>query len=191
MRTAGKLFIALGILLILFSVVFTVYMYISADKAQSDTAEAVEQIKKLLPPESIGSVDNYSSMEMPALHLDDRDIIALLEIEKTGTALPVVSFWDPNDLIRFPRRFSGSCYDSSLIIGGNDRAGQFDCLEKLDVKDVVSVTDMTGAKFSYTVAHIERKNSAETDILVDPEFDLTLFVRDSGTLEYIIVRCKR
>ena len=50
---------------------------------------------------------------------------------------------------------------------------------------------MTGAKFSYTVSKIERKRSAEKEVLSDPSSDLTLFVRDSGNMEYIVVRCAR
>jgi len=38
------------------------------------------------------------------------------------------------------------------------------------------------------VKDIKRKKSAEIDFLTDEEADLTLFVRDSKSLEYIIVK---
>ena len=189
MRIIGRIALILGILLILCSLGTLVFMHISTDRAEQQTEDIVTQLKKLLPDEVIGSEDSYSSMEMPSLCIDGEDIIALLEFPEAGVELPISNEWDKNTLISLPQRFSGTVYDGSLIVGGYDRDGQFDCLEILDIENTVTVTDMTGARFYYTVKSIERKDSADRAELTDSAYDLTLFVRDSSSMEYIIVRC--
>ena len=52
------------------------------------------------------------------------------------------------------------------------------------------MTDMTGAQFNYSVASIRRADAAPTEMLLDGSGELTLFVRDSYSLQYIIVRCQ-
>ena len=189
MKRAGKLIIVIGVLLILLSFGYTLWLHIASERAELDVSEALAKLKELLPPESIGSPEEYSSQDMPALQLDGRDIIALIAIPSLDTELPLAAGWEEKDLISLPQRFSGSVYDNSLVIGGYDRKGQLECLKRLDIGDGISVTDMTGAVFSYTVSDIERKGSAENAIPSDSDYDLTLFVRDSETMEYIVVRC--
>lgn len=191
MRRAGKLIIIIGILLILVSFGFMLYWHISSVRAELDVSDTLIKLKELLPPESIGNPEEFFSMEMPVLELDGRDIIGLLSIPQADTELPVAADWNKRTLIALPQRFSGSTYDSSLIIGGYDQKGQFDCLKNLDIGNEIFVTDMTGAKFSYTVSDIQRKKSASYEVLSDPASDLTLFVRDDGSADYIIVRCIR
>ena len=65
-----------------------------------------------------------------------------------------------------------------------------DVLSVLELGDEILVTDLTGAVYTYCVERIDRSKSAEAEKLYDPEHDLTLFVRDTYGLDYIIVRCK-
>ena len=191
MRRAGKIIIILGILLVLCGFGIMLLLEVTTDRAELDSADILSRLKELLPPETIGAPEEYSDTDMPALELDGRDIIGLLTIQPTGTELPVAAEWNKKTLISFPQRFSGSTYDSSLVIGGYDRKGQFDCLKTLDVGNEISVTDMTGAKFTYTVSDIKRKKSVEGDVLTNADSDLTLFVCDSETNEYIVVYCTK
>lgn len=191
MRKASRVILVSGILLVLAGLILILYLGISTDRAVTETADAIAKLRELMPPERIGAPEDFTSMEMPSLELDGRDVIGLLSIPRLGTELPVAARWDKKTVISFPQRFSGSVYDGSLIIGGYDREGQLACLKLLDIGDEISLTDMTGAKFSYTVSKIERKRSAEKEVLSDPSSDLTLFVRDSGNMEYIVVRCAR
>ena len=43
--------------------------------------------------------------------------------------------------------------------------------------------------FSYVVERVDRSSTAQADVLMNEESDLTLFVRDAQLLEYIILRC--
>ncbi len=189
MRNKSKWVILPGVVLVLCSLGFMMFLHISTITAQRQTAETVEYIKKVLPSKTIGSVDSYSSMQMPSLEFNDRNIIGLLEISATDTTLPIDGMWNTKNLISIPQRFSGTVYDNSLVVGGYDRKEQFDCLKKIDIGNTVTVTDMTGSQFSYKVESIERKKNATKEVLQDSSSDLTLFVRDSDSSDYIIVRC--
>lgn len=189
MRSKSKWIILLGVLLLACSLGILLYTQFSAQKAQKTSADIVARLEEILPPKSVGVVDDYSSMQMPVLELDGAELIGVVEIPEWNVVLPVGSTWDTRTIYSFPQRFSGTVYDSSLIVGGMDQAGQFDCLKKMDVGNTVIVTDMTGAQFSYTVERIERKKSAEAEVLEDAQSNLTLFVRDEYSMEYIIVRC--
>ncbi len=191
MKRLSNWIIVIGILLILCALGLLVVLNISTQKAKEETEYTVSQIKELLPPESAGEACAYSSAEMPSLEINGKDVIGLLRIDVTDTELPIGGKWDKSSLISFPQRFSGSVYDGTLIVGGYDRKGQLDCLKKLDIGDEISVTDMTGARYTYNVEQIDRSKSAKADDLEDERFGLTLFVQDEGTPEYIIVRCSQ
>ncbi|MBR4881855.1 MAG: sortase [Clostridia bacterium] len=189
MRRAGKLIIFLGIFLILVSLVILVSLHVSTYRGELEVSEILTRLKDLLPPESVGMPEERYSVEMPVLEIGGKDIIALLGIPSSNIELPVVSEWNRKTLISLPQRASGGVYDSSLVIGGYDREGQFDCLSKLDVGNEIFVTDMMGAKFSYTVSEIQRKKFIEEEVLYNSDSALTLFVRDLDTMEYIVVYC--
>ena len=114
----------------------------------------------------------------------------MLELPAIGLTLPVADAWDSGDLYAGPRRFFGSAYDRSLVIGGADQEGQFAFCSKVDIGAMLTVTDMTGAQFHYTVTRVDRAEHAETAWLTQPGHDLTLFCRAAYSMEYIAVRCK-
>lgn len=189
MRSKSKWIILLGMLLLACSLGILLYTQFSAQKAQKTSADTVALLEEILPPKSLGVVDNYSSMQMPCLEIDRIEIVAVLEIPDWNVALPIRNSWDAKTLISGPQRFAGTVYDGSLIVGGMDQVGQFDCLKKLDIGNTIIITDMTGAQFSYTVERVERKKSADIEVLADTQSNLSLFVRDVSSMDYIIVRC--
>jgi len=126
---------------------------------------------------------------MPVLVFNDVDYVALVEIPSINLTLPVADGWNSRKLYRSPARFYGSCYDHSLVIGGADNSHQFSFCDKIDTETVITVTDMTGTQFSYTVSRVDRSKSAESNWLICSDYDLTLFCRDTNSMEYIAVRC--
>ena len=134
-------------------------------------------------------MDSYRDMEMPALDLDGQDFIGLVDIPAFGVTLPIAGSWDAKRVADYPCRFWGTVYDGSLVVGGADQVGQFDGFDRIQDGSAITVTDMTGEVFSYVVAKVERSKSAQADVLMDPDADLTLFARDAYSLEYLLVRC--
>ena len=104
-------------------------------------------------------------------------------------SLPMADKWDSNNLSQSPARFFGSAYDNTLIIGGIDSPQQFGFCKEIELGAYVTITDMTGHQFTYTVSKVERSDHAETSWLTDHESALTLFCHDIYAMEYIAVRC--
>ena len=189
MRKISKILFAVGIILVLVSLITLLALQMNAKKAQTNAAELVKQIEEIIPERTNGMMDTYTVMDMPVLQIDGKDFIAIVDIPAFGVKLPVAGSWDSGKVSSFPCRFSGTVYDGSLIVGGADQKGQFDFFDRIYNETVIIVTDMTGAEYTYTVSEIIRSDSAETDVLINTDADLTLFVRDAYSLEYIIVRC--
>ena len=191
MKRAKKMPLAfrLGIVLILCSLALLLAYRFQVYTAKNQRVETVSRITSLLPPPSQGIPGLYSDPEMPAISLDGKDYLGLLEVPAYGVTLPVGSQWDTGKLIAFPCRFWGSAYDSTLVIGGSDEKGLLDFCSTIDLGAYVFVTDMTGARYTYTVSRVDRAKHAQTDWLLSDQWDLTLFAQSSLSMEYIALRC--
>lgn len=186
----GKFLIIIGLVLLLGSLGLLLFSQHQVKAGNELAGEVVEKMDSLMPERQAGIIDTDvdSNRQMPILQIDGLDFSGMVEIPEFGVKLPIYSTWDTGKLTSFPCRFYGSVYDSSLIIGGNDQSGQFDCLQKMDLGAAVKIVDMQGAEFSYSVARIDRSKSADLDILWDAEYDLTVFARYANSKEYVIVR---
>lgn len=189
MKRIGKVCFLLGCVMILFSLALLGYSQFHARMAGRKAAAISETIQDILTVRTTGIMDSYSCMEMPVLQIEDQDFCGLLEIPGYGITLPIYDTWDAAKTNCYPCRFWGSTYDGSLIVGGSDQTGQFDMLDQIQNGCVVSVLDMTGAEFDYTVSWVQRSKEASAQALLEEGWDLTLFARDSTSMDYIIVRC--
>lgn len=179
----------LGSCLILLSLCFMLVYHAQLRSGTRNCQAVVKEMQQLLPQRTPGVPGAYADVAMPSLEIDGEDYVALLEIPSHGITLPVASQWDNTSLARSPARFSGSAYDKSLVIGGVDDPAQFGFSDEIEHNAVVTLTDMTGAQFSYTVSRVERAEHADKPWLQKDGFDLTLFCRNTYSMEYIAVRC--
>lgn len=149
----------------------------------------VSQLEQLLPEREPGIPGIYSDPAMPALEIEGEDYVGILEVPAFGITLPVADIWDSGKLYAAPRRFFGSVYEAPLVIGGADAKGQFAFCGQIDPGAVITFTDMTGAEFTYVVTRVDRASHAGAQWLTKDSFPLTLFCADSGSMEYLAVRC--
>lgn len=189
MPRRAKLLILAGIVLIAVSLGGLLFTRVMQQKTQADTAALLERLDGVLPQSSTGLPGTYRVTAMPVLQILEQDIVAVLSIPEYGLRLPVRDQWTGGRAWGIPRRFAGSAYDGTLIIGGSDQPGQFDCFDRIPHDTRLILTDMAGGEFTYRVDRIQRSGSADAHILLDPAADLTLFVRDTMTMEYLILRC--
>lgn len=179
----------LGICLIVFSLCLVVFVQLQLQSGTKNCRKVAGEMSKLLPDRAAGVLEMYPDADMPVLEINGIDYVALIEIPSIGIALPVADKWDSTKLSKSPARFFGSIYDKSLIVGGADYPQQFGFCDDIEHGAVITVTDMTGAQFSYSVIRIDRAKHAETQWLQNEKYDLTLFCRNTYSLEYIAVRC--
>lgn len=185
MTKAAKILLFLGFALLALSLGMLLLLHFGDTKAQEDAETLLQQLDILLPPPTPGVPDTYRVPVMPTLEVGGRDVVAIVEIPAFGLRLPVLGSWEAGSALGIPRRFSGSAYSGDLIIGGS--AAQFACFAQIPAGTQVTVTDMTGAVFSYTVSRIGRSTTADAATLSGS--NLTLFARQTHSLEYILLRC--
>lgn len=191
MKRKAPLTVWLGVGLILCGLCFALVFQLRLQAGARKREDLITRIVAYLPERTPGMPDMYPDTGMPVLEVDGDDYGAVLEVPAFSVRLPVADEWQSRNLTCCPARFSGSAYGGTLVIGGGDYPGQLDFCGKIGHGATVTVTDMTGACFSYTVVRIDRSSQAENQWLTKPEWDLTLFCRDNGTMEYIAVRCVR
>lgn len=182
-QVAGFLFLVLSAVLVLAFFGKRIY-------GARQTVQIIQQIEKNIPNRETGMTREDADVQMPVYEIGGEEFIGLLEIPAYDLTLPVSADWEEKQLNAYPCRFWGSTYNDTLIVGGADAEGQLDVLSMLDLGDEIFVLDLTGAEYAYCVERIDRSQSAEAEKLYDPEDDLTLFVRDTYGLDYIIVRCQ-
>lgn len=183
------LFSVLGTCLILAGVILLLVFQIRMDKGAQYSQKILSSMEQLLPEKTPG-VPGMPDANMPVLSIEGTDYVAMLEVPSFGIALPVADQWNSSRLSRCAHRFSGSAYDNSLVIGGADDSRQLGFCDQIEHGARITVTDMTGAQFTYAVSDIDRAKHAEAQWLMNAQCDLTLFCRDLHSMEYIAVRCK-
>ena len=189
MARNAKALIFAGVVLIAVSLGGLLAWQILEKNTEENTAAILAQLDNILLPRSEGLPEDYRVMQMPVLQVDGQDIVGILEIPDFGIRLPVCAGWDQGSAWGIPRRFSGSVDDGSLVIGGSDQPGQFACFDRIANGTQITIVDMTGAVFSYTVTQVQRSDSVPAEFLTDGSGALTLFMRDIHTMDYIILRC--
>lgn len=189
MRKRSKLLLFLGIFLIFCSVLCLLLFQLHGRTAQKRAEEICHKIEEVLPQKSRGMKDIYTEMEMPVLSVEKQDFCGIITFPDYDRKLPIANLWNAKKTADYPCRFYGTVYDGSLILGGSDQEGQFDCLKWLENGSLVTVTNMLGEEFLYKIYDIEHAESAKTEILLEETAELTLFVRDTYSMNYIIVRC--
>ena len=187
MKRRSKWILTAGILLLAISLCLLVLPQVMHYYGARHAADTVARIEAALPNRIAGAPDSYRVMQMPTLEVDGEDYIGLLEISAHSVILPIGNDWQAAQLYRHPCRFDGTAYDGSLIIGGGSR--QMACLKQMQNGDKVTVTDMHGAIFTYTVTRIRRADRADGDTLRSTAA-LTLFARDANNMDYVIVECE-
>ena len=175
----------LGACLVLGSLCFVAVFQLRMHSASHKSHAAAAQLQTLLLERVPGIAEGYPESQMPVLEIGGTDYVALLEIPLLDVSVPVADQWTQTAC----GRFWGSAYDHTMVIGGPDHPGLFDFCDDIAVGTTLSVTDMTGTQFTYTVIRVDRAKHAESQWLLDEEHDLTLFCRDAASFEYIAVRC--
>ena len=179
----------IGIGLIVCSFCLVAALHICMEQGSRQSQKAAEQISALLPEKTPGIAEVYSDAQMPVMEIDGVDYVGLLEVPAFGICAAIADEWNGKSLFPAVGRAWGSAYDGSLVIGGSDYPGQLAFCAEVELGTQITVTDMTGARFSYTVSRVDRAKSAEAQWLANGDFALTLFCRNTYAMEYIAVRC--
>ena len=157
-------------------------------RASQKQAEAyVQTISRLIPQQESSVPQERRDNTMSAISIDGKDFVGILEFPRYASALPVCNDW--GSLSKYPCRFDGSIYNSSLQIGATSQKGQYDFFREISVGDAVSFTDAEGNCYLLSVSDIRYAKSADSEILRRENAALTLFIKNIYSFEYIVIFC--
>ncbi len=187
---ASLVCLILGILLIAGAIGYIVYDLLSARLSVGDNEEILAAAEKLIPSVRDAFPEERGNNTMPSLAVKGTNISAILEFLSRGAKFPVRSAWDSNAVKSIPCVHSGSIYDRTLMIGVTDRKGQVDFAEEINVGERLTLTDMEGDRYSYTVSSIKHSAKYDPDKWSEQESDLVIFVAADLSGEYTLIYCK-
>lgn len=179
--------IIIGVLLIVLSAVLLISYHIKKANSDINAAYVIEKIEAALPERTAGVTEDRKDNSMPLLEIDGKDYIGILELSGRNIKLPVAADWNKAGIGYRPARLTGSIYDGTLIIGGNDNSDSFKFIAELDVGEKIAFIDMNGKVFAFTLDKITHSDNAKTETLEYSEKCLTLFVKKNTI--FLIVRC--
>ncbi len=184
-----NILLMVGIALVVISLGTLLISQISQTLASRNARELVVQIRQLLPQTSTGVLEDRANPVMPSMEVEGENFCGIIEIPAYNADLPICDIWSSGKVTKYPCRYTGSIYDGSLVIGGSDNSGQFDFMKEITGGDKIYVTDMTGARFTYTVSDVFRTSDVSTANLTSQEGDLVLYAKNSFSLDYTLVIC--
>lgn len=210
MRHPGRIWLALGALLVAVAVALAVYNVVDSERAGDMSARALAQIEAEAAGDSGSAAAGSSSvsasssagvstrplyeqfpeLQMPAVEVDGYRYIGTLAIPSVGLELPVMQTWDEGRLKVAPCRYVGSVYQDNMVIAAHNYTAHFGKLFSVETGAEVLFTDVDGNEFAYRVAGVEIVDPYDIETMTSADgWDLTLFTCTYGGRTRYTVRC--
>jgi sortase A len=190
----GFLLITMGLSLIAAALILVGYNIMENQRAGRKAEKIFQELEKdIQSQEDSEEKPDYllnPNMEMPNLFEEGYEYIGILEIPALDLQLPVMSEWSYPNLKISPCRYSGSVYQSNMIIAAHNYDRHFGRLKELNIGDEVKFTDVDGNIFYYSVAELEVLQPTDIKEMEDSDWALTLFTCTIGGRTRVTVRCE-
>lgn len=121
------------------------------------------------------SLPEPEKTELPVVDIDGYGYIGYLSFPSLNMSLPVMDTWSYPQLKISPCRYSGSPFDNNLVIMAHNYERHFGNIDKLDIGDRITFTDMDGDSIYYEVLAIEVLMPTAVEEVTNGDYDLTLF----------------
>jgi sortase A len=182
-----KICILVGVCLLVSAVVILALWRWNITDSEKQAQYYVSTLRALIPEPQNAVPEERRDNTMSVLSVDGINFVGLLELPRYGSELPVCADWGKSS--KYPCRFSGSIYDSTMQIGATTQKGQYDFYHELSVGDTVIYTDAEGNRYTFTISSLYYKKHADQAALHQKEAPLTLFIKNIYSFEYLIVFC--
>ena len=180
----------IGIILVITSIVLVMFYFSIQNISENKRRDAINGIRELIPEINNSVLENKKNKDTAFVSINDIDFCGIIEVPSTKSELPIYGYWDKKKLPDYPCRFSGSIYNSDLIIGSSDRKGVFDFSDKLNIGDDILITDVTGNRYTYLISDIKSSKSISKDHLSKLNFDFLIFIKNELSFDYTIILCE-
>ena len=186
--TFQKICILLGACLLVGAVIIFALWRWNINASEKQALYYVNTLQSLIPEPQSAFPEERRDNTMSVLSVDGVDFVGLVELPHYESTLPICADWGKTT--KYPCRFNGSVYDSTLQIGATTQKGQCDFYRELSVGDILNYVDVEGNRFSFTVTSMSYEKHIDQATLQKEEADLTLFIKNIYSFEYLVVFCK-
>ena len=176
-----------GVCLLCVALGALIYWNLNVDISEKRAESYADTLRSLMPPPHDAVPEERRDNTMPAISIDGRDFIGIIEIPRFNSSLPVGGNWGSTS--KYPRRLSGSTYDRTIQIGATTQKGQYDFYRDLSKGDTLIFTDMEGNRFTYEIGSMRYEKHAGRSALTHTESDLVLFIKNVFAFDYLIIYC--
>lgn len=188
MNKKGMILVIVGGILIMVAGLMVTYNNYQNKKAEIETKKIYEQVKE---KKVIEEIDQISNEEMQVINIDGNDYIGTISIPVLNLLLPVMADWDYDRMKTSPCRYYGSIYTDDLVICAHSYDSLFGRIKKLNLGDLLILTDANKEDYIYKVEVIEILAPTDVTEMIESEFDLTLYTCTVDGLNRITVRLNR
>lgn len=193
-QNKSRVFIILGLFLILSGVLLALYNLYDANRASQMVNHVMAQMDEIEAQKlSENEIPDYllnPEMDMPEQEIEGQQYIGSLEIPACNLKLPIISHWSYPKLKIAPCRFQGSVYLGNLIIAAHNYNSHFGNLKSIPLNEKVIFTDIDGNLFQYQVVEKEVLKDTAIEEMETGEWDLTLFTCTVGGASRMTIRCQ-
>ena len=197
MNKLSKIFIVIGILLIIISSSITLINNYEDNKAKENSSNILKVIKNTTIETNETNNSNTESKIITTtketdntIKIDDNKYIGIITIPSLNIELPIMSDYDYEKLKISPCVYYGKI-STNLIICAHSYKSHFGYLSKLNQNDRIIITDVTGKNYIYEVLEIEVLDSNDVSKMIDNDFDLTLYTCTNDGTKRITVRANK
>lgn len=196
-KKSGKFIMALGVLLILSSLMLVLYNTVNEKRAEKLSALVLDELDmdniipsapadEVTPPDYIVN----PHMLLPKKTIDGKDYVGEISIPALNIKLPVISQWSYENFKIAPCVYEGTPYMGNFIIAAHNYRKHFGALSSLEAGDKISFKDMKGNLFNYKVLFTEILDNTDIEEMSSGDWDLTLFTCTYGGATRITLRCE-
>jgi sortase A len=165
-----------------------VYWRCNINSSQKRAEGYVSTLTSLMPAPQNAVPEERRDNTMPAVSIDGKDFIGIIEIPRFSSSLPVGGDWGNSS--KYPCLFSGSIYDRTIKIGATTGSGQYSFYRELSLGDTLIFTDMEGNRFTYGIKSMRYEKHADQSTLTHTDADLVLFIKNVYAFDFLIIFCE-
>lgn len=189
-RKVAITLMSVGIIFIGFAVGLLFYNNYENKKAQENSDALMESIRlNIAESEQKEQIIDPFDEELTTKEINGYDYIGYISIPALNVDLPVMSDWDYGRLKIAPCRYYGSTKTDNLVIAAHNYIVHFKYLNRLNVGDKITFTDMDAVVHKYKVDLVEQLLPTDVDKVKDSGNDLILYTCTYGGAKRIVVRC--
>ena len=177
----------MGACLLICAMTALVYWRCNINISEKHAEDYVSTLNSLLPPPQNAVPEERRDNTMPAVSIDGKDFVGIIEIPRFNSALPVGEDW--GNASKHPCRLSGSIYDRTIRVGATTQKGQYYFYRDLSLGDILIFTDMEGNRFTYEIKSIRYEKHADRTTLACTDADFVLFIKNLYAFDYLIIFC--